>query len=186
VSDSVERILAAIAALSEGERARLFERLAREEESPPASQTDAPSHFLDDDWEGPADYTLIFDGGSRGNPGPGYGSYALVHARDGKQGLVRLDFGRQMTNNEAEYETLIAGLRGLTERIEAAGQSPVEFTLETRGDSALVVRQVEGTWQTKDDRMRSLCNQARELLARFKSHRLVLQGREESVRVLGH
>jgi ribonuclease HI len=186
VSDSVERILAAIAVLSEEERARLFERLTREEELPPASQTDAPLHLVDDEWEGPADYTLIFDGGSQGNPGPGYGSYALVHARDGKRGLVRLDFGRQMTNNEAEYETLIAGLRGLTERIEAAGRSPVEFTLEIRGDSALVIRQVEGTWQTKDDRMRSLCNQARELLVRFKGHRLVLQDREESVRVLGH
>ncbi len=185
MSDSVERILAAIAALSEEERARLFERLAREEELPPASAT-GTSLRTDDEWEGPADYTLIFDGGSQGNPGPGYGSYALIHARDGEQGLVRLDFGRQMTNNEAEYETLIAGLRGLTERIEAAGQSPVEFTLEVRGDSALVIHQVEGTWRTRDNRMRSLRNRARELLARFKGHRLVLQGREESVRVLGH
>jgi ribonuclease HI len=186
VSDSVERILAAIAALSEEKRARLFERLTREGELAPASQANVPLHLIGDEWEGPTDYTLIFDGGSQGNPGPGYGSYALVHARDGKQRLVRLDFGRQMTNNEAEYETLIAGLRGLTERIEAAGRSPVEFTLEVRGDSALVIHQVEGTWQTKDNRMRSLRNQARELLARFKGHRLVLQGREESVRVLGH
>jgi ribonuclease HI len=185
VSDSIERILAAIAALSEGERARLFERLAGEEELPPASAT-GTSLWTDDEWEGPADYTLIFDGGSQGNPGPGYGSYALIHARDGREGLVRLDFGRQLTNNEAEYETLIAGLRGLTERIEAAGQSPVESTLEVRGDSALVIHQVEGTWRTRDGRMRSLRNQARELLARFKGHRLVLQGREESVRVLGH
>jgi ribonuclease HI len=99
---------------------------------------------------------------------------------------VRLDFGRQMTNNEAEYETLIAGLRGLTERIEAAGRSPVEFTLEIRGDSALVIHQLEGTWQAKDNRMRALRNQARELLAHFVGHRMVLQSREESVRVLGH
>ena len=62
----------------------------------------------------------------------------------------------------------------------------MEVTREVRGDSALAIHQVEGTWQTKDDRMRSLRNQARELLARFKGHRLVLQGREESVRVLGH
>jgi ribonuclease HI len=186
VSDSVERILAAIAALSEEERASLFERLSSEGEPPPASQTDAPLDSVDDGWEGPANYTLIFDGGSQGNPGPGYGSYALMHARDGKQSIVRLDFGRQMTNNEAEYETLIAGLRGLTERIEAAGRSPVEFTLEIRGDSALVIHQVEGTWQAKDNRMRALRNQARELLAHFMGHRMVLQSREESVRVLGH
>jgi ribonuclease HI len=186
VSDSVDRILAAIAALSEEERARLFERLARAGKLSPASQTATPLHFVDDEWEGPADYTIIFDGGSQGNPGPGYGSYALVHARDGKQRLVRLDFGSQMTNNEAEYETLIAALQGLIERIEAAGRSPVESTLEIRGDSALVIHQVEGTWQTKDDRMRSLRNQTRELLARFEGHRLVLHSRGESVRVLGH
>jgi ribonuclease HI len=184
VSDNVERVLGAIAALSEEERAKLLERLAGE--FPSASQAAMPLRFVADDLEGPADYTIIFDGGSQGNPGPGYGSYALVHARDGKLGLVRLDFGRLMTNNEAEYETLIAGLQGLVERIEAAGRSPAEFTLEIRGDSALVIRQVEGTWKTKDDRMRLLRNRARKLLACFKGHRLVLQGREESVRVLGH
>jgi hypothetical protein len=46
VSDSVERILAAIAALSEEERARLSERLTREEELAPASQTDVPLYFI--------------------------------------------------------------------------------------------------------------------------------------------
>jgi ribonuclease HI len=186
VSDNVERILAAIAGLSEEERARLLERLARKERFPPNSQMATPSHFVDDELEGPADYTIIFDGGSYGNPGPGYGSYALGHAREGQQGTMRLDFGRQMTNNEAEYETLIAGLHGLIGRIEATGRSPAEFALEIRGDSALVIHQVQGTWKTKDDRMRLLRNQARELLARFRGHRLVLQGREESVRALGH
>ncbi len=186
MSDDVERILAAIAALPEEERARLFERLVSEEGFSPSPQAAMPLHFAAGDLEGSADYTVIFDGGSQGNPGPGYGSYALVRERDGKQALVRLDFGRQMTNNEAEYEALIAGLQGLIERIEAAGRSPEEFTVEVCGDSALVIRQVEGTWKAKDDRMRLLRNRARELLARFKAHRLVLQGREESVRVLGH
>ena len=81
---------------------------------------------------------------------------------------------------------MIAGLQGLAERVEAAGRSPNEFTVEVRGDSALVLRQVEGVWKAKDDRMRLLRNQARQLLGKFKAHALVLQGREESVRVLGH
>jgi len=179
VRDNVERILAAVAALSEEERAALFARLAVLR--PPTGGDEGG-----EDLEGPADYTLIFDGGSQGNPGPGYGSYALVREHDGKRSLVRLDFGRSMTNNEAEYEALMAGLQGLIERIEAAGRSPGDFTVEVRGDSALVVHQVEGTWKTKDDRMQLLCHRVRELLARFKAHRLVLQGREETVLVLGH
>lgn len=186
MSDSVERILEAIGALSEEERARLFERLASEEALPPESQAAMPLHFAEQEWEGPADYVVVFDGGSQGNPGPGYGSYALLRAQDGKQTLVRLDFGRQMTNNEAEYQALIAALQGLTERIEATGRSPEDFTVEVRGDSALVIHQVEGSWKTKDERMRLLRNQARELLAHFKGYRLTLHGREESVKVLGH
>lgn len=190
MSDNVERILAAIAALSAEERARLFERLAGEGRFPPASQpasqTALPLQFADGELEGPADYTLVFDGGSQGNPGPGYGSYALARAREGKQSVVRLDFGRPMTNNEAEYEALIAGLQGLIERIEATGRSPEDFTVEVRGDSALVIHQVEGTWKTRDDRMRLLRNRVRELLTRFEHHRLVFQERAESVRILKH
>jgi ribonuclease HI len=81
---------------------------------------------------------------------------------------------------------MIAALEGLTDRIEAAGHKPGDASVEIRGDSALVIRQVEGTWKAKDDRMRALRNRARTLLARFKGHRLILHGREESVRTLGH
>jgi ribonuclease HI len=185
-NDRVERILAAIAALSEEERAELLQRLESEANLSPETQSSLPLQFTSAELDGPADYTIIFDGGSQGNPGPGYGSYALARTSDGKQDLVRLDFGRTMTNNEAEYEALIAALQGLAERIEAAGRSPGDFSVEVRGDSALVIHQVEGTWKTKDDRMRLLRNRCRELLRRFKSHRLVLHGREKSVRVLGH
>ena len=184
--ESVDRILGAIAALSEEARAELFERLASEagfpsphpsSPTPPTTPSKIPTC---------ADVTIVFDGGSQGNPGPGYGSYALARAGDGSQDLVRLDFGRTMTNNEAEYETLIAGLQGLTERVEASGRSPSDVSVEARGDSALVIHQVEGTWETKDDRMRLLRNRVRDLRRRFKAHRLVLQSRDESVRVLGH
>lgn len=184
MSDNVERILAAIDALSAEERAKLLKRLANDAPPPRASQS--PLSFVADDLEGPADYTIIFDGGSRGNPGPGYGSYALRREQDGKQSLVRLDFGRQMTSNEAEYETLIAGLQGLIERIELVDRSSADFSIEARGDSSLVLNQVKGVWQAKDSRMRLLRDRARELLAQFKAHRLILHGREESVRVLGH
>ncbi len=184
VDEQVERILGAVRALSEDQRRLLLRRLAQEYSLP--AQESLPLAFETAQLEGPADYVILFDGGSQGNPGPGYGSYRLTRIADDRSDLVRLDFGREMTNNEAEYQTLIAALDGLVDRIQAAGRGPGEFTVEARGDSALVLRQVEGTWKTKDERMRALRNRVRELLAHFKGHRLVLHGREESVRSLGH
>ncbi|MFL7791081.1 MAG: ribonuclease HI family protein [Anaerolineae bacterium] len=184
--EKVERILAAIAALSDEERAELLQRLASEGNLPSTTQSSLPLQFTSAEIEGSADYAITFDGGSHGNPGPGYGSYAVTRANDGKQNLIRLDFGRTMTNNEAEYEALIAALQGLIERIEATGRSPDDFSVEVRGDSSLVIHQIKGTWKTKDDRMRLLRNRCRELLARFKGYRLIQHGREKSVRVLGH
>jgi ribonuclease HI len=186
VNDSIERILAAVSSLSDEEREQLLRRLASEWSYSPPTQKAMPLEFESSEPGPEPDYNLVFDGGSEGNPGPGYGSYALTRRQDEKESIVRLDFGREMTNNEAEYETLIAALHGLIERIEAAGRSPRDFSLEIRGDSKLVLNQVEGTWKAKDDRMRALRNRVRNLLSRFDAHRLIHHDREESVRVLGH
>ncbi len=133
-----------------------------------------------------ADYTLIFDGGSLGNPGPGYGSYVLIRNGDGKQRLERVDFGENMTNNVAEYRTLIAGLEDIVGVIEQAGRDPAEFSIEVRGDSRLVLNQVAGKWKVKQPHLRPLCDRARELLVRFGKLELRWQERAESVDVLGH
>jgi ribonuclease HI len=132
------------------------------------------------------DYVLIFDGGSKGNPGYGYGSYALTRVQDGAQRLERVRFGGGTTNNEAEYDTLIAALQDLIQRIERAGRQPGEFSLEVRGDSALVINQLQGRWQAKEPRMQDRRDRCLQLLRRFRSVRLKTQPREESVRVLGH
>jgi ribonuclease HI len=186
MNERLERILGAIRSLSPEHRAELFRLVAREYDLPiaePAAQL--PLAFEASELAGPADYVIVFDGGSQGNPGPAYGSYRLTQTAGETSDMVRLEFG-SLTSNEAEYETLIAALEGLIDRIEAAGGSPGDASVEIRGDSALAIRQVEGTWKAKDDRMRALRNRARTVLARFKGHRLILHGREESVRTLGH
>jgi ribonuclease HI len=172
---AVDEILAAISALSKADKKELFEKLTATGEltgSGESSETRKP--------------TLAFDGGSLGNPGPGYGSYALIKTSDGKKRVVRLDFGGEMTNNEAEYDTLIAGLNDLIQRLTEAERSPSEFSIEVRGDSNLVINQVSGAWKARDERMRARRNQVRELLGHFAASRLVLQPRQESVRILGH
>lgn len=133
-----------------------------------------------------ADYTIVFDGGSRGNPGVGYGSYALRRNRDGKLRKRRLNFGEQVTSNQAEYQALIAALEDLIGTIRKARRTPKDFSLEIKGDSRLVLHQLEGSWKTKSLRLMPLRDRAEELLAELGSYELVWQPREDSVEILGH
>jgi ribonuclease HI len=136
--------------------------------------------------DGMADYTIVFDGGSRGNPGLGYGSYALRRNRDGKLRKRRLTFGEQVTSNQAEYQALIAALEDLIGTIRKAGRTPRAFSLEIRGDSRLVMRQLDGSWKTKSLTLMPLRDRAEELLAELGSYELSWQPRKNSVQVLGH
>jgi ribonuclease HI len=178
---TIQGLLEAIAALSEPERQDLLSRL-REIYGVPPPLRQMGLDLPQGEWTEPADFLIVFDGGSRGNPGAGYGSYAVF---DGTQPALvqRLEFPGSMTNNEAEYHTLIAALAALAERL---GQRARGATLEVRGDSQLVIQQVLGHWKAKDERMLDLRDQARAGLRRFGRWRLVAQPREDSVRVLGH
>ncbi len=134
-----------------------------------------------------ADYVIVFDGGSRGNPGHGYGSYQITRARDGKSRLRRLDYpGEQTTNNEAEYLTLIHALEELAAGIEKAGHTPRDFSVEVQGDSQLVIRQVGGEWKVSEPRLRPLRERAQALLRQFKQAKLTWHRRAKSVDILGH
>lgn len=188
VISNAEEALDVILALPKAERARLFDLMARELSLARYMLPPTPKQLgfeVSADFEGAPDYVIVFDGGSEGNPGFGYGSYAVI-TRDGRQRVRRLDFEDDMTNNEAEYDTLIAALEDVSERVEAAGKRPADFALEVRGDSNLVLRQVRGDWKAKDERMRRRRDIVRSLLSRFGGYRLVEQPREESVKVLGH
>ena len=87
------------------------------------------------------DFLAVVDGGSRGNgaANEGYGSYVLC-TRDGRKETIRLDLGTA-TNNEAEYQTLIAAVKDLVGRIQRAGKSPSGFSLLVHTDSQLMVGQ---------------------------------------------
>lgn len=130
-------------------------------------------------------YVLVFDGGSRGNPGPAYGSYRIQFVGRPADTPERLTLGRG-TNNEAEYKTLIAGLGALQSRIRADGMSLGDVEVEVRGDSLLVIEQLRGRWKVRDGRMRRLNEEAAGLLSPFGRVRLVHQPRRASVRILGH
>jgi probable phosphoglycerate mutase len=100
------------------------------------------------------------DGGSRGNPGPaGYG--ALV--REAASGEVLAERSESLgvaTNNVAEYNGLIAGLR-------AAAEIDPGAEVEVRMDSRLVVEQMSGRWKIKHPDMKPLAAAAAEAARPF-------------------
>ncbi len=128
---------------------------------------------------------IVFDGGSRGNPGEGYGSYQVRWPGSQPQ-IVRLRFGDQMTNNEAEYDTLIAALEATLKRLLDSSADPATARLDIRGDSLLVINQVLGRWKCKEARMEKRRDVVRSLLRRFGHWSLAHHDRENSVRALGH
>jgi ribonuclease HI len=97
-----------------------------------------------------------------------------------------LRFGDQVTSNQAEYQALIAALEDLIGTIEKARRSPGSFSVDIKGDSRLVMRQLDGSWKTKSLTLMPLRDRAEELLAQMGSVELTWQPREESVRILGH
>jgi len=99
------------------------------------------------------------DGAARGNPGPaGIG----VVIKDEKGAVVReiAEYIGETTNNQAEYRALIMAL-------EAA----VELKADSVGifaDSELMVSQIKGIYKVKNEGLKPLFDQARELLQKFK------------------
>ncbi len=130
-------------------------------------------------------YVLVFDGGSLGNPGAAYGSFSIQHAGEAPGRPERVTFG-QGTNNEAEYKTLIAGLKALHRRIQETHSRAEDIDLVIRGDSLLVIEQLKGRWKVRDARMRRLHDEAERWMNPFGRVRLLHQPRRATVRLLGH
>jgi len=128
---------------------------------------------------------LTFDGGSLGNPGRAYGSYRLTPTRGKALPPKRLEFGYG-TNNQAEYQALIAGLEGLLSWARRGKLDPQSVAVELRGDSQLVLNQLSGEWRVKDPELRRLHSRARGLIDHFGRVEFIHQPRAVTVRMLGH
>jgi ribonuclease HI len=129
-----------------------------------------------------ADFTIVFDGGSLGNPGLGYGSYEIA-GRGDVSAAQRIEFGQGLTNNQAEFHALIAALEELLRRTGSEARS---LRIAVRGDSQLVIRGLTGEWKVKHPGLQPLHRQALELLRRFGSVDIAWHPRRESVKTFGH
>ena len=118
---------------------------------------------------------VYFDGGSRGNPGPAAIGWVIVTG----DGIVA-ENGETIgtaTNNQAEYEALIAGL-------EAARDYGYD-EVHVRGDSELIVKQVRGEYDTNNPELREKRVTVRELLSSFDEWTLEYVPREVNDRADG-
>ncbi|MFZ9044207.1 MAG: reverse transcriptase-like protein [Candidatus Nanopelagicaceae bacterium] len=97
---------------------------------------------------------IYADGGSRGNPGQAaYG--ALVCEGE----TVLIEIAEKIgiaTNNVAEYQGLIAGIR-------AANKIDPAAHIEARLDSKLVVEQMSGRWKIKNIPLAKLAMEAKKI-----------------------
>ena len=76
-----------------------------------------------------------------------------------------LRLGFSATNNEAEYEVLLEGM-SMVQRME---RKAIKMFL----DSRLVVRQVKGKLEVRDERMQGYLSQVRHLQSEFESFNLL-------------
>lgn len=110
------------------------------------------------------------DGGSRGNPGPS-GIGVIFTDENGKKIASFKEYIGEATNNIAEYRALILALE------KAKDFSCDE--LECRLDSELVVKQLNGEYKVKDEKMKKLFAQVQELTF-FKPIKYVHVRREKN------
>jgi ribonuclease HI len=105
---------------------------------------------------------IYFDGGSRGNPGPAaIGAVVLDPSTVPPTRLAAVsEYIGTTTNNVAEYRALIAGL-------EAAREYEARRAI-IRGDSMLVLKQVEGAWRVRQSHLRPLLDEVRALLTPYE------------------
>ena len=114
---------------------------------------------------------FVFDGGSRGNPGPSAG-VAIAFDPQGAALVERHRYLPEATNNVAEYAGVLVAL-------ELALELGVK-NLRLRGDSELVVKQLRGEYKVKNKNLMNLVLAANRQLRRFESWSIDYIPREDN------
>lgn len=108
-----------------------------------------------------SDIVMMFDGGSRGNPGKS-GSGVVLIDKYQRQWRGYKYLGEHKTNNEAEYEGMIIGLKYIHHH------RMYNISLEIKGDSKLVINQMQGVWSCNTEHLQKKLTEAKSLLRGIK------------------
>lgn len=122
-------------------------------------------------------YILYTDGGSRGNPGPA--GIGVVICNDKGEALKKYseEIG-EATNNEAEYQALIFGLKKLKQVFGKDKMKRAE--LEIRMDSELIVNQLNHEYKIEEPNLQKLFLQVWNLMLDFGPMKFVAIPREQN------
>ena len=121
--------------------------------------------------EHPGEWCLMVDGASRGNPGEA-GCGAVIYDEQGEILKELTSYLGSSTNNVAEYQGLLMGLEGV---LELGGRK-----LQIRSDSELLVRQLNGVYRVKNEKLKVLYRKALDLLGRLEAYRIIHVRREHN------
>lgn len=119
--------------------------------------------------ESPKASVVMVDGAARGNPGEA-GCGAAIYDENGVVVKQLSRYLGRTTNNVAEYEGLLMGLEALLQ----LGRKQIVV----QSDSELLVRQLNGQYRVKDEKLKVLFQHAITLLRQFDSYRILHVGRE--------
>ena len=133
-------------------------------------------------------FKIFADGGCQNNGNQNakaYGSFAKC-SESGRTEIVRLKFDIAKTNNQAEYVSLLSAIHALSSLVSQDIKAQIDVFM----DSALVINQVTGAWNTKKPELRVLRDASVEGLNYLQQNgvsvSLIHVPREEIVKVLGH
>ena len=116
---------------------------------------------------------MFTDGGSRGNPGPSaIGIYIETHGKKYHECIGT------RTNNEAEYEALIFGLKKIKQLVGKGKTKNTE--IECFLDSELVVKQLNHEYKLNDGRIREFFLEIWNLTIEFGGVKFVHIRREKN------
>jgi len=104
-----------------------------------------------------SEYTMNFDGASRGNPGPAGIGAVIFH--NGQEIWASCQYIGTKTNNQSEYSALILGLK------EALSRDIRQ--IHVYGDSLLVINQINGQYKVKNPGLQELYQEVQQLKAQF-------------------
>jgi len=103
-------------------------------------------------------YCMMFDGCSKGNPGPA-GAGAVIYLNNSEIWSRAIYVGSRETNNMAEYTGLLLGLNEAVRRKLRV--------LTVKGDSEVVIKQMLGKYKVKSENLLDIYNQAKDLEKHF-------------------
>ena len=108
-------------------------------------------------------FTLYADGGARGNPGPA-GAGAVVFDQSGKRVVEVADYLGVATNNIAEYEAVLRGMRALKNAYPEGYFKDATVTIKL--DSKLIIEQLKGAYRVKHPNLVPRYLELKNLIAR--------------------